>query len=224
MVFTVPSKQSHAAPDLAKMLGLEGIRYLLEIMCDAYFDLLKSGFVHEDTLENCITEEWFVKIQIRYQKASHISVIPFHQKSDPTKGKKGKLSPTIDFCFRDQYFPQSYFGTECKLMDEGNNVHLREYLKENGVGRFLDGRYASNSSVGAMVGYVKVGNPKIVANEVARLLSCLSDKPKMMKVKPIKSFEDIYDSHHKRSYGISPFQIFHLFYEFNCEHRGSSDE
>ena len=102
--------QSRVAPDLAKILGHRGLITLIELMCEAYFDLLGSGFVKADTPENDITEEWYVKIVLKYQRKPHLAVVPFHQKSDQTKGKKGKLSPTIDFCFRDQYFPQSYFG------------------------------------------------------------------------------------------------------------------
>ena len=185
-------------------------------MCDAYFDLLKSEFVRHNTPEDDITEQWFVHITLRWQNASHvaIAVVPIQQKRDSTKGKKGKIPPTIDFCFRDRHFPQSYFGAECKLMDERCKEHLGGYVGKNGMGRFLDGRYASQSSAGAMIGYVRVGDPEMVAQDVAKCVSSLPGKPRMKKARPLRHFEDIYDSHHERAYGISPFCIFHLFYAF----------
>lgn len=215
MEFTGGS-QSLPAPDLAKVLGLQGIRQLLQIMCDAYFDLLKSGFVRPNTPEDDITEQWFVHIMLRWQKASHIAitVIPIPQKRDSTKGKKGKIPPTIDFSFRDRHFPQSYFGAECKLMDGGCREHLGRYVGQKGMGRFLDGRYASQSSAGAMIGYVRVGDPEMVVRDVVKCVSNLPGKPRVKKTKPLRGFKDISESHHKRSYGISPFCIFHLFYAF----------
>ena len=104
-------------------------------------------------------------------------------------------------------------------MDEGNRRHLTEYVNENGIGRFLDGRYASNSSAGAMVGYVRVGDPVMVANGVARRILARPTKPKMIKAEPVKTFQDIYDSSHERSSGISPFKIFHLFFAFRTENQ-----
>ena len=203
------------APDLACILGPEGLRSLLEIMCMAYFDLLDSGFVKINTSENEITEEWYVKITVRC-RSSDISVIPIHQKEDPTKGKKGKISPTIDFCFRDEFYPQSYFGAECKLLDQDNNKHLKEYVGHNGMGRFLDCRYGSNSSAGVMIGYIRIGDPKIVSFNVEKLILSLSDKPKFVNEKPVKTFKEIYKSIHQRSECISPFTFFHMFYAFEC--------
>lgn len=211
--------QSRPAPDLAKILGHRGLITLIELMCEAYFDLIGSDFVKADTPENDITEEWYVKIVLKYQKRPHLAVVSVHQKADPTTGRKGKLSPTIDFCFRDQFFPQSYFGSECKLMDEGNSRHLTEYVNENGIGRFLDGRYSSNCSAGAMVGYVRVGDPVMVANGVAKRILTLPGRPKMIKAEPVKACQDIYDSSHERSSGISPFKIFHLFFAFSANRR-----
>lgn len=204
------------APDLAKKLGPAGIRTLLNLMCEAYLDLLESGLVKNNASEGFITEEWFIKIILRWKNSPTIALIPIHQKEDPTKGKKGKRSPTIDFCFRHVFFKESYFGAECKLLDERNREHLSRYMSnDKGIGRFLDGRYASNSSAGAMVGYVRVGDPKVVARDVAECVSTMMDNPAMKKAEPLEKFEDIYESHHNRSYGFSPFQIFHLFFPFN---------
>jgi hypothetical protein len=203
-----------SAPDLAKELGTDGLRLLLKIMCDAYYALKKNRFVLDTTPEDVITEEWFLKIQDRSQG---LSVKPIPQKQDPTKGKKRGKAPTIDFCFRHERFSESYLGAECKLLDEGSSKHLREYMSDKrGIGRFLDGRYAYHSSVGAMVGYVRVGNPKNVAKSVRKSMSKFPDKPRMIKDKPIVSFEDIYKSRHTRTSGKSPFKIFHLFYAFRA--------
>lgn len=206
--------QSIPAPDLAKELGQAGIRSILNLMCEAYVDLLNSRFVQNNTSEDEITEEWFVKIQCRYQR-SKLSVVPIHQKQDTSKGIPGKRSPTVDFCFRHNFFQESYFGAECKLLDEGSHKYLKEYVNRNGIGRFLDGRYSSTSSAGAMVGYVRVGHPGAVAKKVAKSISLLPGNTHMKKTMMIRNFKYIYESRHIRTSGVSPFQIFHLFYAFS---------
>lgn len=208
--------RSRKAPDLAKEVGPSGIRQLLQLMCDAYHDLLESDYVKTNTPENEITEQWYIYILAQWRRIPSFSVkiTPIHQKEDPTKGKRGKRFPTIDFCFRADYFPESYFGAECKLLDEGNRRHLLEYASKNGIGRFIDGRYSSKSSAGAMVGYIRVGCAEKCACDVRSCISKLPNTPKLMKVEPIGRFKDIYESLHRRTSGVSPFKIFHSFYTF----------
>ncbi|MBI5492404.1 MAG: hypothetical protein HY893_05680 [Deltaproteobacteria bacterium] len=182
------SKRQHA-PDLAKQLGADGIRCLLKLMCEAYHELLASGFVQKDTPENTINEQWSAYIIMKWRQNQSISVIPIPQKEDLTRGKKGKRSPTIDFCFRAELYPESYFGAECKLLDEGNKKHIHEYLSDkNGIGRYLDGRYGAKSSAGAMVGYIRVGKSTNVIKDLSGKISTLSGKPRNGKRKACRNF------------------------------------
>jgi hypothetical protein len=203
--------------DLARRLGSEGIRQLLKIMVDAYRDLYKRQWVRADSPEDSITEEWFVCIQKRWKPDNAYGLIPVPQKQDTGQAKTRGRPPTIDFCFRDGLSSQSYFGAECKLLDQGSSRHLKAYMDDTeGIGRFLSGKYAACTGAGAMVGYVRRGDCHVVAGELAKGIEQLAGKPKLLKSQPVESFEQLYESKHTRREGVSPFVCFHLLLAFNC--------
>ena len=203
--------------DLAKRLGDRGIRRLLTVMTDAYHDLYALRRIKSDSSEDSITEEWFVCIQKRWRSESTFGLIPIPQKQDAERAKSRGRPPTIDFCFRDEYFPKSYFGAECKLLDDGSRSHLSEYLhNDRGIGRFLSGRYASHTGSGAMVGYVRRGDCNKVAKEVASGTRRLPGNPELRRSHPLARFNQLYESEHTRCVGVSPFLCYHLLFAFNC--------
>ena len=204
--------------NLINSLGRSGINKLLVLMVDAYKDLLKRGFVKEDSQENSITEEWAICIYSQWEKKSHslpFKVIPLHQKEDASKGKKGKRFPTIDFCFRDRFFPEQYFGVECKLLDQGCKEHYRAYVSD-GINRFLDGRYSSKCNVGSMVAYIRSGGATECICDISNYFSELPDGPVLTEYKLNNDFDFIFESNHMRTYGVSPFCLYHLFFPFFC--------
>jgi hypothetical protein len=203
--------------DLAKRLGSQGIRRLLALLTNAYQDLYDRKWVKADSPEDSITEEWFIHIQKRWKSDSACEVIPVPQKADTHKAKSRGRPPTIDFCFRDEFFPGSYFGTECKLLDEGCKEHLNAYLDDReGIGRFINGNYAACTGAGAMVGYVRRGDSNVVARDVAHGMKQLDGTPELKKSDPLAEFEQIYESEHLRSTGVSPFLCYHILFAFNC--------
>ena len=203
--------------DLAKRLGVGGIRVLLVILCDAYRNLYTRGYVRADTPEDDITEEWYIHIQKRWRTGTAFGLIPVPQKQDREKAHRRGRPPTIDFCFRDAFSPQSYFGAECKLLDEGSTRHLKAYLDDQqGIGRFLSGKYAAHTGTGTMVGYVRHGSPNNVAKDLAMAIQRLPGKPKLRKSPPLPRFDQIYESRHNRKTGITPFLCFHLLFSFKC--------
>ena len=209
-----------APKDLAEELGQDGIRKLLSLMCDAYHDLRTAGCITASMQEPAITEEWSVQIQVRWRQQSNISLVPVLEKRDTHKAKRRGRAPTIDFCFRDRMFNEreSYFGAECKLLDEGSTKHLKAYLDENeGIGRYLTGKYAARTGAGAMVGYVRTGDPKVVASELTEALKKLDGKPTLAKSPSLLQFDDLYESTHERTDGVSPFQCFHVLFGFHCD-------
>lgn len=203
--------------DLAKRLGGQGIRRLLTLMTTAYQDLYDRQWVKADSPEDGITEEWFVHIQNRWRSDGAFGLVPIHQKPDIGSAKSRGRPPTIDFCFRDEFFPESYFGAECKLLDEACAKHLRAYLDDtNGIGRFIKGKYAARTGAGAMVGYVRRGDCDVVAKDVACAMRELDDSPMLRQSPPLPEFDPIYESEHRRSVGVSPFLCHHLLLAFNC--------
>lgn len=203
--------------DLAKRLGSQGIRRLLTLLTNAYRDLYDRQWVRADSPEDRITEEWFIHIQKRWKSDSACGLIPVPQKADAGKARPRGRPPTIDFCFRDEFFPESYVGTECKLLDEGCKEHLNAYLDDKeGIGRFIKGKYAACTGAGAMVGYVRRGDSNVVARDIAHGMEQLDGSPVRRKSDALAEFEQIYESEHVRSSGISPFLCYHLLFAFNC--------
>jgi len=201
--------------DVAEVLGAAGVTRLLQLMVDAYRDLRSRQCVTANSSENSITEEWFVHIQQRWRQTPAISLIPFHQKEDATKAKARGGVPTIDFCFRSYFDRESYFGAECKLLDEGNATHLRAYLdSKEGIGRFLDGRYGANTGVGAMVGYVRSGVCEKVAETLSDRIPRLEGEPNLGKSHTLKNFDQLYETQHKRQCPVADFLCYHFLFGF----------
>jgi len=203
--------------NIAQKLGRAGLEKLLSLLYYAYQDLLTKRIIQADSHEDSITEEWFICIQLRWKREPELSLIPIPQKPDRTMAKKQGRPPTIDFCFRSEYSDRVYFGTECKLLDEHCKEHLDAYLdNEDGIGRFLNGKYAFYAGAGAMVGYVRQGNPNEVAKQLAKMLVNLEGKPELKKSVIVPQSDQLYETKHNRRVGVSPFSCFHLLFAFNC--------
>lgn len=204
--------------DIAKELGCAGLQCLLQLMVDAYENLAARQVVKIDTRENAITEEWFMDISLLWKEKPGIALIPLLQKEDATKTKSQRGSPpTIDFCFRDGFDGRVYFGAECKLLDETKARYLNAYLdSEEGIGRFLDGRYAACAGAGAMVGYVRSGSCDNVAKSLGQDIQGLNGNPKLSKSQMLSNFKQLYESQHTRNCPIAEFLCYHLLFGFNC--------
>jgi len=211
----IDSAKINEPTDLARTLGPDGILGVLTIMYDSYIMLKEKDIVTYNMPEDRITEEWFIYI-LQEWESKNLPYVPVHKKPvwENHKGK-GK-PPEIDFCFRDKAYSESYFAVECKLLDEGDNTHMNYYIGEGVVGRYLSCKYAKNNSAGSMVGYVRVGEAKIVADRLKQAIGDLSGKAKLERNDVIKGFCDIYVSKHGRKGGVSPFDIYHLLFQFNC--------
>ena len=112
-----------------------------------------------------ITEELIVELSDVWANKGPRSLRIIHEKSHGKRkdGKKGK-TPTIDFCFRTVWDPESYFGVECKLLKEENNTY-KQYVYE-GMTKYIDGRYGKKCPAGSMVGYILCGGRVNIINGV----------------------------------------------------------
>ena len=204
--------------DIARELGSAGLRSILRLMADAYGDLEARKCVMSNSDEDSITEEWYVCIQQRWKQDSRLSYIPVHQKSDATRAKARGKSPTVDFCFRDGFDDRSYFGVECKLLDEGSKKHIKAYLDDTeGIGRFVSGRYSAPSGAGAMAGYVRTGSCDKVAASLRTDIRKLTGNPKLTKSRTLSTFAYLYESRHTRNCPVATFRCYHLLLGFNCD-------
>lgn len=200
--------------DLAEKIGEDGISKILGLVCAAYDMLCKHNIVKSEMSEDDITEELFKEIQVVWHVSSNLqTLIPINQKIDRTFAKDKGTPPTIDFCFRDRWMKEAFFGFECKLLAEGDGRLSREYV-ENGLCRYLQGKYCSAGSAGSLIGYIRSGNVAVIIQDV----KCRVDQEKAVQTvtlsSSIGSFKEHYISIHMRERGLRKFCVHHLFFDF----------
>lgn len=200
--------------DLAEQIGEHGITNLLRIVCDAYQSLYEKHKIKQEMSEDEITEELGVEVMFVWSTSSITkSIRPYPQKGDRTFAKPRGRPPTIDFCFRDAYVGERFFGFECKLLTEGDKRLYNEYV-ENGLCRFLSGKYSAYSSTGSLVGYVKFGNLSKIIQEVKARVNAERILKVMDLASPIGDFKEHYVSVHSREMELPSFLVHHLFFSF----------
>lgn len=197
--------------DLAQELGHDGIMTILGIIYEAYENVRAYERVTSEMDEPEITEELFIELVLIWEK-TNLPLIPLHEKSDRKEKRRGR-APTIDFCFRHRWDKNSYFGAECKILEEKNNKLYNLYIEE-GVCRYLCGKYGENCSAGSMIGYVRNGNTTEIINEMIIRVNTLLNNSEMRQADSIGTFTEHYKSIHNRKIGRSPFHIHHLFFSF----------
>ncbi len=207
-------KLSHSVGDISRLaneIGPEVDRAILEIVVEAYRLLNSENIVKKNWCEDKITSVLCDCIQMIWKRTNLDYIIPKHQHPDFSTQKKRGRPPTIDFAFRRGFLEPSYFGFECKLVNYSPRL-IREYV-DNGMFRFISGKYAHNESVGGMVGYLiecKVSAVvKLINKEILKKMNA-SDCLKIDE--PIKWFTDAYISKHTKIGCRSSITLHHLFF------------
>lgn len=210
-------KSSNLIPkDLAKTLGSHGMGIIFSTMWLGYHDLKKEGIIDSKTDEDTITVEWYAKVYERWtaeNRASQISIklIPINQYPDNTLKKKMGKSPTIDFCFRAWNKDEGYFGAECKRLRSDQLKLLNEYI-DNGVNRFVSGKYSSKSTVAAMIGYIQEGSISEIVTKLMPLMKNTNLRENFVRL--ILEMNPEYKSVHVRTLDSQVITLHHLFFDF----------
>jgi hypothetical protein len=201
--------------ELSRVLGPNGVRRLLELIRDAYFDLVQSRKVNGSMDENQITEELCIYIQKRQHQGGILSsVYLVHEKQDRTQAKDRGKAPTVDFCFRGEWRENVYFGAECKIVEADNKKLCDEYIL-NGVMRYVTGKYGWAFPEGAMLGYIRRTECEAVAAKLRTRVEQLEGSPALNRSDLLLPFQDYHTSCHRRVDGITPFfTIHHLLFLF----------
>jgi hypothetical protein len=207
-------------PDLAEKIGTSGINEILLVLWESYHNLKNdaSVVIAVTSEEDDITQELFLKIsQVWDSRNRAISLvlnnlIPVHQYADSLmKKKKGRKSPTIDFCFKDRYEENSYFGAEAKNLYAGRSERIRRYV-ETGVGNFISGKYGSYSSVSSVIGYVLSGEIPDIVVELKKEIQ--KGFPTSNLSRTTSSLDPQYVTKHIRTYDDKEITLYHLFFSF----------
>ncbi len=207
-------------PDIAKKIGLSGVNEILAIFWMSYEDLRRDYtiVITPATEEDEITQLWYQKLILRWDSRNRAmsvalnQVIPYNQYSDDTlKKKKGSKSPTIDFCFKDWDTANSYFGAECKNLFKNRTDKITRYI-ETGVDNYVSGRYGSQSSENAVIGYVLSGDIPTIVGELSNQLKHKYPIMNFTRVMAIPAPQ--YKTQHKRILDDMDITLYHLFFEF----------
>ena len=166
--------------------------------------------------EDSITVEWYAKIYDRWtseNRASQVNIrlIPYTQYPDDTLKKKRGKAPAIDFCFRAWNKSEGYFGAECKRLRSDQTVLIQEYV-DNGVKRYIEGKYGSKSTVSAMVGYVQEGTISDIVDMLKPVMTPTNLEENLIRV--ILEKNPQYKSVHIRDLDSKTIILHHLFFDF----------
>ncbi len=158
--------------------------------------------------ENTITKKlvWYLK--------NETSISAFCQKRTIAIVMRPKEHITID----DMYEPDIKFIVNTLLWMEieakriyGNiNWSTSEYLSEdNGIGRFLSGKYSKDENHGGMIGYIQKGDLQNIIQNIKFGLESLCCK----KCEDITEIDNCFFSVHYRT-NKDDIEIYHLFFHF----------
>lgn len=121
-------------------------------------------------------------------------------------------APRIDISvWWDRLDEDAYYTIECKRLTPG---HLaKEYVNE-GMIRFVSGKYAVATSAAAMIGYAIAHAPEDLlepVNEHVRQHADLTDDDLLAPAAPIRALTTVYKSRHLRGTSRVEIHITHLF-------------
>lgn len=209
--------------DLAAKIGTNGVNEIISVLWKGYYDLKDdiSIQIDEYTEEDDITQKWFEKIQLIWLSQNRATaivlngLIPMHQYADNfMKKKRGKKSPTIDFCFKDWTTSNSYFGAEAKNLYKNRKDMIKRYVS-TGVKNYTIGRYGSQSSKSSIIGYVLSGKIPEIVQEIKSEIQ--KECPIYNLTRVMTSKEPIYHSKHMRTFDYQEIVLFHLFFDFTTK-------
>jgi hypothetical protein len=147
-----------------------------------------------------------------------LNLTPVQQHEDETIAYSQGSPPTIDFCFRGWDKSDGYFGAECKILNENDDILIKRYVN-TGVKHFISGRYGSGSTISAMIGYVLSGKIPDIVNELKKEIC--ATYPRLNLSRDIACKDAQYKSQHIRSLDRLVIVLYHLFFDFATIERES---
>jgi len=200
--------------ELASEVGPHNDLQILRVVVFAYRILQEERIVDRSWPEDKITRELYVRIQV-YVKENGINTIPVHQYPVYSKTPRRGRPPTIDFVFRNGYQESPYLGFECKIIDDNVASSIQEYVNQ-GMKRFLTGKYARTEKIGGMVAY-------LIEKEILSCVLKINDKIQeeigeadcLVESSLVDNFDGLYQSKHKRARLLDFFLIYHVFMSFS---------
>jgi len=115
--------------------------------------------------------------------------------------------------------PRPRFRFEAKRL--GSQHRVSAYLGKDGLGCFLDGRYARTDAIAGMLGYVQDGTASTWADKIGRVMAKTARETGLLKSSPwrreqlVAELDFTYRSGHARPTVGLPIEIYHTLLLFN---------
>ena len=172
--------------------------------------------------EEAITGELVAGIEDELDQASELwmRLYNIHEEAPVrTRSKKGKRRPRVDLRIDSaERRPRTRFSFEAKRLRDTRSISA--YLGDEGLGRFLQAKYAKHDDWGGMLGYVQGGSP---ADWAAAIGQGLDKAPRRDGVRGALSLSlwtlakgavPTYRSRHGRTGVGRDIEIYHTFFVF----------
>ncbi len=206
------------AEDLNQELFPHGlVPQILRLIVDTW-----QSFRHpkDDEDEPKITNRFVVALQNeRRRRRARFRVEPHQKDVEQLDPRTGKGFKEIDICVPHGYENRCYFGIEAKKLNTTTSGGKWEsqaggYAGKEGMGCFVDGRYAPHQCEGAMVGYVMDGNctraKKCIKESIKKRAEALR-VPVPCPLHPAEDLLDYPDAFETRhSLDLVEFKIYHV--------------
>lgn len=192
------------------------IKTVLEITIISWSHVLARGEVCSSTQEpeiaGCLYREMYAEKRRRLGPKS----VPRFEEEVGTRSSLNlrRTDGRIDFKVMYSFDEDEYFGIECKRISSNNNKLVKKYVNE-GLLRFIDGKYSLGHDWAAMLGFVVDGKSIECIKMVADYLTKAKGKNRMKSDWTTETRfgpqRDLYRTRHHQRGRSSLMTVLHLF-------------
>lgn len=163
------------AARLAESLFPEGlVPQILRLIVDAWAGFRRPA---QDEGEPKITHRFVKAMQARKQEQGlQFRVVPHEKELAHLDEQTGQGYAEIDILVPHGYDERCYFGIEAKKLNTTTEAgkwesQAGDYVGRDGMGCFIEGRYAPHQTQGGMLGYVMDGNSQKAKTSISEAMS-----------------------------------------------------
>lgn len=213
--------------DSAAIIGSPGrlfriniIATVLDLVAEAWKSVRKRSDIDNSSNEDTIAGALYQELWEEWKKRG-MDGPPRIENEVASRSSSSRLLPEgfIDFRFVYHWGEQDFFGMECKKVSSTGRTgkYLAEEYVNEGVMRFVTGKYCSGHDVAAMLGFVVDSN---IAGSVGLVQSVLFNKQYVAKQsgqwnisKLFGNHSNLYETTHQQYGQAFHMTILHLFQE-----------
>lgn len=196
-----------------KIFGEAIRKFIFNLLKDAYVSLMQDKKVKIDKNDElkCTAQLVYFTIKLRdkyhYPFLIHTEILLNDFEKIVYGNLSPKSSPRIDVKIsKNDWAEESFISVECKRIDTGSAL-ASKYVND-GMDRFISGKYCPKNNSSFMVGFVIKGDNKEVVKKIDKYIEKKYSKSDVLN---LLEKEIHYRSQHIRKKGFSPFKIHHLF-------------